>query len=107
MNTLHQNQKAGSAEEHAFIGKALMAAEKAEKISRIKKIVVSVLALGVAIWLAIKAPGPQFDTNALQIILLFALAVCTQKVLSLNNKNARAILQAIAQLQRESRSPQE
>ncbi|MDQ2840227.1 MAG: hypothetical protein M3Y72_04145 [Acidobacteriota bacterium] len=106
MSTLDQNQKAGSAEEQLFITKALVAAEKAEKISRIKRIVASVLALTVAVWLAIKAPGPQFDTNALLIIVLFAIAACTQKVLSLNNKNARAILQAIAQLQRQSRSSQ-
>lgn len=104
MSTLDQNQKAGSAEEQLFITKALAAAEKAEKLSRIKSIVVSVLALAVAIWLAIKAPGPQFSTNALLIILLLALAACTQKVLSLNNKNTRAVLQAIEHLQRQSGS---
>ena len=106
MNTLHENQKPGAAEEQVFIAKALAAAEKAEKISRIKRITFSVLALAIAIWLAIRAPGPQFDTNALLIILLFAVVVCTQKVLELNNKNARALLQAIAQVERQIRSGQ-
>jgi len=102
MNTPGQNQKADSAEEQLFVIRALAAAEKAAKISRIKRIVVSVLALGTAIWLAVKAPGPQFDTEALLIILFLALAVCTEKVLSLINKNTKAILQAIAHLQRQS-----
>jgi hypothetical protein len=103
MNTADQNQNADSAEEQLFITKALAAAEKAEKLSRIKRIVVSALAVAVAVWLAIEAPGPQFSTQALLIILLFALAACTHKVLALNNKNTRAILEAIAHLQRQSR----
>ena len=106
MNPLDENQKAGPTEEQLFITKALAAAEKAEKISRIKGIVFRVLALAIVIWLAVKAPGPQFGTNALLIILLVALAACTQKVLALNNKNARAVLQAIAQIERHIRSGQ-
>jgi hypothetical protein len=50
------------------------------------------------------APEPQFDTQALLYILLLALAVCTEKVLSLINKNTKAILQAIKLLQRQSAS---
>lgn len=80
-----------------FVRKALAEVEKAQRFQRIKQILVTVLALAAAFWLAFKQPGPELQVECTFVILIgMMLAVCTAKIMSLINKNTRAVLQAIA-----------
>jgi len=89
------------ASEKRFIQTALAAVEKAERFQRYKQIVVTVIALTAAFWWASRPSSPELGLEC--IILMgvgLMLAVCTAKILSLINKNTRAILQAIHDLHR-------
>ena len=90
-----------STEEQVFIRTALENVEKAHKIQRIKQIVVTVLAFAAAFWLASR--GPSRDLNVECVVITgvgLIAAVCTAKIMSLINKNTKAVLQAIADLQK-------
>jgi hypothetical protein len=88
-------------EEQIFIRKTLAAVEKAERFQRIKQVVVTVLAFGAAFWL-VGSKGPSSELNIECTVLIMVgmmLAVCTAKILSLINRNTKAVLQAIAAMQ--------
>ncbi len=88
-------------EEDVFIRQALASVEKAERYSRAKQIVVTVVAFGAAIWLTERSPSPELklEVTILSGVVLIA-AVCTAKVLALVNRNTKSVLQAIAELER-------
>ena len=84
-----------------FIRKALAGVEKAERFQHYKQISVTVVAFAAAFWLAVRPSGPEMGVECVILIGVgLMLAVCTSKILSLINKNTRAILQAISDLQR-------
>ena len=98
MSTVNKQHESSLGRED-FIRKALVEVEKAYRFQRIKQVAVTVLAFVAAFWLTSKHPGPELGVECTIIIVLcLALAVCTAKIMSLINRNTRAILQAIANL---------
>ena len=90
-----------NSDESMFVRKALEDVAKAEKYQRVKQIAVTVLACAAAVWAAFQPTGTGRNGAYTVIILVGAmLAVCTAKIMSLLNKNTRAVLRAIADLQR-------
>ena len=87
-------------EEDVFIRKALASVEKAERQSRIKEIVAIVLAFVAIIWLTERSPKPELRLEPLLIGAASIAAVCTAKIKRLINENTRAVLRAIADLNR-------
>jgi hypothetical protein len=90
-----------NSEESVFVRKALEDVEKAEKYLLVKQIVVTLLAFAAAVWVVFQ-PSGSGRNGAYTVIILtgMMLAVCTVKIMSLMNKNTRAVLRAIADLQR-------
>ena len=90
-----------STEEQSFIRAALEQVEKAQRVHRIKQIAITVLAFAAALWLALQRPSrePNGEYDVMIFVGLVA-GVCTAKIMSLINKNTKAVLQAIADLQK-------
>jgi RsiW-degrading membrane proteinase PrsW (M82 family) len=88
-----------NSEESVFVRKALEDAEKAQKYSRVKQIVVMLLLFAALLWVAFQ-PSPAVSPVQLSILAVLAVAVWTTRIVSLINKNTSAILRAIADLQR-------
>ncbi len=102
MSIPNQNQPAPESEEQLFIRKALASVEKAERFQRIKQILVTVLAFIAAFWLALRRPSSELNVECTVIIFVgLIMAVCTAKIMSLINKNTKAILRSIAGLHKE------
>jgi hypothetical protein len=90
-----------NSEESVFVRKALEDVERAEKYQHVKQIVATVLLIAMAAWLAFQpSPLPNNGAYAVMIFVGVSLGVCTAKIMSLMNKNTRAVLRAIADLQR-------
>ena len=90
-----------NSEESVFVRKALEDVEKAQKYMRVRQIVVTVLLIAMAVWLAFQpSPLPNNGAYAVMIFVGVSLAVCTTKIITLMNKNTSAVLRAIADLQR-------
>ena len=90
-----------NSEEAAFVRKALEDVEKSEKISRVKNIVVTILAIAAAVWAAFQPTGPGRPGTYTVIIVIGAmLGACTAKIKALIDKNTLSILRAIADLHR-------
>jgi hypothetical protein len=88
-------------EESVFVSKALADVEKAQKYHSVRQIVATVLLIAMAVWLAFQpSPLPNNGAYAVMIFVGVSLAVCTTKIMSLMNKNTRAVLRAIAELER-------
>ena len=90
-----------NSEESVFVSKALADVEKAQKYHSVRQIVATVLLIAMAVWLAFQ-PSP-LPNNGAYVVMIFvgvSLAVCTTKIMSLMNKNTRAVLRAIAELER-------
>jgi len=89
-----------STEEQLFIRRALASVEKAEKYQWIKQIAAKVVALGAAIWLTERRPGPDLKLEVTILIGVGLIAVvCITKIMTLINRNTKSVLQAIADLQ--------
>jgi len=90
-----------SNEEQLFIRKALASVEKAEKFQSVKRIALSVLAFGAALWLTERGPSPELKLEVTVFIGVGLIAaICTAKISALLNRNTKSVLQAIADLQR-------
>lgn len=87
-------------EEDVFIRKALASVEKAERYSQAKQVVVTVLAFGAAFWLTERSPGRELRLEPVLIGAGLIAAVCTAKIKTLINRNTKAVLQAISNLER-------
>jgi len=82
-------------DEQKFIQRAMADIDKAEKVQKIKQVVVIGLFFGALIWLAIRTPGPGLN-NAF-VILVVAIGIA--RILFRIDSSTRAILRAIANRQ--------
>lgn len=88
-------------EEEVFIRKALARVEKAERYSRAKQIVVTILAFVAIFWLTERSAGPELRLEPVLIGAGLIAAVCTAKIKTLINQNTKVVLQAISDRHRE------
>ena len=91
MNTSNQNPPESS-EEQRFIQRALADIDKAEKVQKIKRVVVFGLLFGALIWWAIRTPDPGI--NNFFVILVVAIGIA--KIQFRIDSSTRAILRALA-----------
>jgi multidrug transporter EmrE-like cation transporter len=97
MTNPNNDELALTPDEQRFIRKALAGVEKAERFQRYKQVLVTVIAFAFSFWLASRPSSPEMGVECVVLIGVgLMLAVCTSKILSLINKNTRAILQAIS-----------
>jgi uncharacterized membrane protein YbjE (DUF340 family) len=94
MSNSGQNQPQ-SPDEQKFIQRAMADIDKAEKVQKIKQVVVIGVFFGALIWLAIRTPGPGLN-NAF-VILVVAIGIA--RILFRIDSSTRAILRAIANRQ--------
>src|SRR3978361_438596 len=81
-------------DEQRFLRDALASAEKAERLHRIKRIAVTLLAFGGCYYAFDQPVAAQHTAFTVVIVVGLMLAVCTAKILASINKNTRVILQA-------------
>jgi hypothetical protein len=90
-------------QEDLFIRRILAGVEKAERIQRIKQVAVTVIAFLAALWLAFREGGPELNIVCVSLIgFSLIAAVCTAKIMSLIEKNTKAVLTAIAAARQKS-----
>jgi FtsH-binding integral membrane protein len=97
MSTRDPKHAEPPSDEQLFIQRAIASVEKAEKYSKIKRIVQGVALFAVAFWFAFRPSGPELKIQ-IPIIMFVGVIVgfCTTKILVLINKNTKDILQAIS-----------
>ena len=91
MSTSNQNPPESS-EEQSFIQRAMAAIDKAEKVQKIKQVVVMGLLFGALVWWAIRTP--DLGVNNCFVILVVALGIA--KIHFRIDSSTRAILRALA-----------
>ena len=95
MSTSNQNQPE-SPDEQRFIQRAMADIDKAEKVQKIKRIVIKGILFGALVWLVIREPGPAI-TSAMVILVIASLIVAILfRIDRCINKSTTAILRAIA-----------
>ena len=94
MSTSNQNQPE-SPDEQRFIQRALADIDKAEKVQKIKHIVVIGILFAALVWQVIRAPGPGI-TGLMVITAVIAGIAAILFRFDRINKNTAAILRAIA-----------
>ena len=100
MTTPDDKNSAVVSEEERFVRTALARVEKADRISRIRNIVLSVIALPAVLFLInSKAEQPGMPLIVMMVVGLM-LALCTAKIKALINKNTLTILRSIADIDR-------
>jgi hypothetical protein len=97
MSTPDQPQTPAANGEQLFLRKALANVDRAARFSRIKNIVVTVIAFPVLYYLTGSAPEHKVPFTVIMVIGVM-LVVITSKLTAQANSNTRAILQAIAAL---------
>jgi amino acid transporter len=98
MSTSNQNQPESS-DEQRFIQRAMADIDKAEKVQKIKPIVVIGILFAVQLWLVIRAPGPGITFPMVVVAGLTVIAAIVFCINSRSNKNTTAILRAIARIE--------
>ena len=93
MSTSNQNPPESSEED--FIQRAMAAIDKAEKVQKIKQVVVMGLLFGALVWWAIRTPDPGI--NNFFVILVVAIGIA--KIHFRIDSSTRAILRALANRQ--------
>jgi len=91
MSTSNQNPPESS-DEQRFIQRAMADIDKAEKIQKIKQIVVLGGLFGAALWLVVRAPGPGISVAMGGVVIVSGFV----KILFRIDNSTRAILRAIA-----------
>ena len=91
MSPSNQNQPESSDEER-FIQRAMADIDKAEKVQKIKQVVVMGLLFGALLWTVIREPGPGI-TGAM---VLLAVVAAIARILFKIDSSTRTILRAIA-----------
>ena len=91
MSNSNQNPPESS-EEQRFIQRAMAAIDKAEKMQKIKQVVVMGLLFGALIWWAIRTPDPGI--NNFFVILVVAIGIA--KLQFRIDHSTRAIIRALA-----------
>jgi hypothetical protein len=95
MSTSNQNQPESS-DEQRFIQRAMADIDKAEKVRKIKQIVVKGILLGTLVWMVIQAPGPEINGKMVGLAVVIGIVAILFRIDSGINKNTAAILRAIA-----------
>jgi hypothetical protein len=90
MSTSNQNQPESS-DEQRFIQRAMADIDKAEKVQKIKQIVVIGILFGALVWVMIREPGPGITTP----MVLLAVVILIAKILFKIDSSTRTILRAI------------
>jgi hypothetical protein len=89
-----------TSEEERFVRTALAQVEKADRISQIKRIVLSVIAIPAVYVVINSEPTEPGKPLIVMIVVGLMLAVCTAKLTALINKNTLTVLRAIADIDR-------
>ena len=98
MSTSDQNQTPVASEEQLFVRNALASVERAARLSRIKQIVVIVIAFP-ALYYLMQRPR-EHPTFTVIMVIGVMLVVITSKIVAKVNSDTRTILRAIAELPR-------
>ena len=85
-----------SSDEQRFIQRALADIDKAEKVQKIKHIVVIGIFFAALVWQVIWAPGPGIDGAMVITAVVIGIAAILFRIDRRINKNTAAILRAIA-----------
>ena len=96
MSTPDQNQTPAASGEQLFIRNALASAERAARFSRIKQIVVIVIAFPALSYL--KERPREHPTFTVIMVIGVLLVGITSKIMAKLDSNTRTILQAISEL---------
>ena len=98
MSTSNQNQPE-SPDEQRFIQRAMADIDKAEKVQKIKQIVVIGILFGALVWQVIREPGPAI-TPAMAILgVASGIVAILFRIDNRINRNTTAILRAIASIE--------
>ena len=96
MSTPEQNQTPVANGEQLFLRNALASAERAARFSRIKQIVVTVIAFP-ALYYLMERPREHPTFTAIMVIGVLLVGI-TSKIMAKLDSNTRTILQAISEL---------
>ena len=85
-----------SSDEQRFIQRAMADIDKAEKVQKIKHIVVIGILFAVLVWQVIRAPGPGIDGAMVITAVAAGILAILFRIDRRINKSTTAILRAIA-----------
>ena len=85
-----------SSDEQRFIQRAMADIDKAEKVQKIKRIVVIGIFFAALVWQVIRAPGPGITGLMVITAIVIGITVILFRIDRRINKNTTAILRAIA-----------
>jgi predicted membrane-bound spermidine synthase len=85
-----------SSDEQRFIQRAMADVDKADKVQKIKRIVVIGILFGALLWQVIREPGPGITIQMVVLGVVTAVAAILFRIEIKINKNTTAILRAIA-----------
>jgi multisubunit Na+/H+ antiporter MnhB subunit len=98
MSTSNQSQPE-SPDEQRFIQRAMADIDKAEKVQKIKHIVVIGILFGALLWQVIRAPGPGIDGAMVITAVATGILAILFRIDRRINKSTTAILRAIASIE--------
>ena len=85
-----------SSDEQRFIQRAMADIDKAEKVQKIKRIVVFGILFAALVWQVIRAPGPGIDGAMVITAVVVGILAILFRIDRRINKSTTAILRAIA-----------
>jgi multisubunit Na+/H+ antiporter MnhB subunit len=85
-----------STDEQRFIQRAMADIDNAEKVQKIKRIVVIGIFFAVLVWQVIRAPGPGISGAMVITAVVIGISVILFRIDRRINKNTAVILRAIA-----------
>ena len=95
-----EDQTTQATDEQRFIRDALAGAEKAERLQKIKLIVVTLIAFGGCYYAFDRPVAPEHTAGSVVLVVGLMLMVCLAKILASNTRNTRLILQALSERSR-------
>ena len=95
MSTSNQSQPESS-DEQRFIQRAMADIDKAEKVQKIKQIVVIGILFGALVWQVIREPGPAITGGMVILGVASGILAILFRIDRRINKSTTAILRAIA-----------
>lgn len=98
MSTSNQNQPE-SPDEQRFIQRAMADIDKAEKVEKIKQIVIIGIFFAALVWQVIRAPGPGISGLMVITAVVIGIVGILFRIDRRINKNTVAILRAIARIE--------
>ena len=88
-----------SSDEQRFIQRAMADIDKAQKVQKIKRIVVTGILLGALLWQVIREPGPGVTGLMVITAVIAGIVAILFRIDSRINTNTTAILRAIARIE--------